>query len=327
MLYRIIPLACAWLASSAVAAAAQEPDWRPGPKVEFVVPSGPGAALDAAARKLAQLLEEHRLAHTVVVYNKPGGANAIALNVLQQHDGDANYLMTLGTTLINSQASGQLHASYSDFTPLALLFDEYVTVAVRADSPIKTGRDLIARLRTDPTALSIGIATQIGNHIHLGIAKPLKAGGVDVSRLTVVPFKSSADSMSALLGGHLDVVSATTPNLLPHLAGNRIRVLAVAAPQRLQGAFAQIPTWREQGIDAVAQSSQGVMTTRGASPAQIRYWVAALKEITQTPAWRDFLSRNQWQPHFLPTQQATRYLDGELLEARKLMDQIGVKSQ
>ncbi len=58
--------------------------------------------------------------------------------------------------------------------------------------------------------------------------------------------------MGALVGGHLDVVAATTPNLLPYLESGRIRVIAIAADERLQGVFAKAPTWKEQGIDYVS---------------------------------------------------------------------------
>ena len=88
------------------------------------------------------------------------------------------------------------------------------------------------------------------------IERDLKEGKLDearaqelwdqlVQKLRIVPYKSSAESMVALAGGHLDVVSATTPNLLPYLQSGRVRVLAIAADKRLEGVFAQSPTWKE----------------------------------------------------------------------------------
>lgn len=316
-----------WFAPAAQASQTDPNGWRPGPKVEFVVPSGPGAALDAAARKLTRLLEQHELAPSIVVSNKSSAHGILALNVLQRNEKDPHYLMSMTSSLVNSDVIGGLPVPYTDFTPLALLFNEYVTVAVRADSPLKTGHDLINQLRKDPGSLSIGIATTLGNHIHLGIAKPLKAGKVDISRLLVVPYKSSAESMTALLGGHLDVVSATTPNLLAHLASGRVRVLAVGSPKRLGGAFAQIPTWREQGIDAVGQSVQGVMTTKGVTLAQQAYWTNALRTVTQTQEWRDFLETNQWQANFLDPAQASAHLASEYAQTKSLLNELGIHRQ
>jgi putative tricarboxylic transport membrane protein len=61
-----------------------------------------------------------------------------------------------------------------------------------------------------------------------------------------------------------------------------VRVLAIAADKRLEGVFAQSPTWKEQGIDYVSDSFQGVMTAPGASTAQQAYWVNALRKVSET---------------------------------------------
>ncbi len=297
-------------------------DWAPGPKVEFLVPSGPGAALDAAARKLGRLLEQGALSPPVVVSNRSSAHSIVVLQALQQAEGNPNLLASLSSSLVYSEAQGALPMPYTDFTPLATLFTEYAVVAVRADSPLRTGRDLIERLRKDPADLSIGIATTLGNHIHLGIAKPLKAGKVDVTRLRVVPFKSSAESLTALLGGHLDLISATTPNVIAHLRSGGIRLLAVASPTRLGGPFGEVPTWREQGIDGIGESVQGVMAPKGLTPAQQTYWSSALREVTRTPEWKEFLAANQWQDNFLGPKETAAHLATELKEVRALLGEL-----
>ena len=78
---------------------------------------------------------------------------------------------------------GALPPHLQRLTPVATLFREYAVVAVLHDSPIRDARDLIERLKVDPEAVSIGIATTLGNHIHIAIAQPLKQAGVDVKRL------------------------------------------------------------------------------------------------------------------------------------------------
>ncbi|WP_076511455.1 tripartite tricarboxylate transporter substrate binding protein [Pseudacidovorax sp. RU35E] len=309
-------------AGSAAGRVAAAESWSPGPRVEFLVPSGPGAALDASARKLARLLEQQRLSPAVVVSNRSSAHGVVVLQALQQAERNPNVLATLSSSLVYSEAQGALPVPYTEFTPLATLLTEYVVVAVRADSPLRTGSDLIARLRQDPTALSIGIATTLGNHIHLGIARPLKAGQVDVTRLRVIPYKSSAESLTALLGGHLDVISATTPNVVGQLKAGAIRLLAVAAPQRLGGVFADAPTWREQGVNAVGQSVQGVMAPKGISATQQAYWTRALREVTQTPDWKDFLVLNQWQDNFQGPQDTATQLAAEYREVRALLAEL-----
>ena len=316
-----------WLGALALAVPllATAQDWKPERTVEYVVPAGPGAALDTAARQIKELIDRHQLMPTtMIVTNKPGGAGMVAMGALQGKVGDAHMLVTLTHSSINNKLVGEVALGYEDFTPLAILFDEFITVAVRADSPIRNGRDLVDTLRKNPQALSIGVATSIGNHIHTAIAKPLKVAGVNIARLTVVPFKSSAESMNNLLGGHLDVVSASAVNVVPLMKAGKIRVIAVAAAERLGGELAEVPTWREQGVDAVYSSSQGLLGARGLSAAQVRYWEGVLQRVTQLPEWGAFLARNHWKPRFMGPAEATRYLDAESASARLLLGELGL---
>jgi putative tricarboxylic transport membrane protein len=314
-------IAVAVLAS--LPAVAQE--WKPERNVEYVVPAGPGAALDTAARQIKELIDRLQLLPTpMIVTNKPGGAGMVAMGGLQARPGDGHMLVTLTHSSINNKLAGEVALGYEDFTPLAVLFDEFITVVVRADSPVRSGRDLVEALRRNPAALSIGVATSVGNHIHTAIAKPLKTAGVDIGKLTVVPFKSSAESMNNLLGGHLDVVSASAVNVIPLMKAGRIRVIAVAAAERLGGELAGVPTWREQGVDAVYSSSQGLLGAKGLSPAQIRHWEGVLRRVTDTPEWAAFLARNHWKPRFMGHAEALRYLDAEAATARALLGELGL---
>lgn len=319
----LLTAAAAWAGLAATTASAQA--WQPTRNVEYIVPAGPGAALDTAARELKDLIDRMKLSPTpMLVSNKPGGAGMVAMGALANRPGDGHLLMTLTHSSINNRLVGEVKLGYDDFTPLVTLFDEFITVVVRADSPIRDGRDLVERLRKDPSALSIGIATSIGNHIHVAIAKPLKVGGVDIGKLTVVPFKSSSESMTNLLGGHIDVVSASAINVVAQLKAGKIRVIAVASADRLGGDLASVPTWREQGIDAVYGSSQGVLGAKGLTSAQIRYWEQTFKQVTDSPQWAAFLAKNHWKPHFLESAQTRKYLDEEADSARLVLGELGL---
>ena len=315
----IVRLVCALACAVVPTAMLHAQSWQPGPTVEFIVPAGAGAALDSAGREIQQLLRQRDLVRSMVVINKPGGNSGIALAVLDQHAGDGNYLMTLTTSILNNHILGTLGKTYRDYTPLALLFREYIGLVVREDSPFRTAEDLIRFMRDKPGALNIGVATSVGNHIHVGAALPLSKAGVRIDQLSIIPFKSSGESMSALLGGHIEVVAATTPNLITAMSSGRLRVLAVGSQERLEGPLATIPTWREQGIDVVTSSVQGVLGPPGLTPAQINYWGSALAEICKTGEWKDFLAKNQWQPYFVGPGQAGPTLDREYREIKEVL--------
>jgi len=314
---------CALLLLAACPSAAAAEEWKPTRSVEYVVPSGPGAALDTAARQLAGLLERMKLVgDPIVVANRSGGAGTIALQTLLQHKSDAHWIATYTTGMINARAIGEVSATYVDATPIAVILEESIVVAVRSDSSLKSASDLVERLKGEPDGLSIGIATAVGNHIHVGIAKPLQTAGVDVSRLRMVPFRSSADSMTALLGGHLDVVAASTPNVISQMQAGKIRVLAVASAERLPGALASVPTWTEQGIPAVYTSVQGVLGPKDLSPAQVKFWADALRRATETEEWQNFVTRQNWRPMFLGPEEMKRYIENEYVATKGLMDEL-----
>jgi putative tricarboxylic transport membrane protein len=302
-----------------------QPGWQPTRQVEYVVPSGPGAALDMSARQTKDLLERRGLLpNAMLVSNKPGGGGAIALNQLLASAGNGHVVSTYTTGMVNSRLLGDLTVGWRDVTPIVLMFEEAILAVVRTESPYKTGMDLVRKLRTDPAGLSIGVATSVGNHIHMAIAKPMKAAGVDVTKLTIVPFKSSAESMTAMLGGHIDMISASAPNLLVQLAAGRIRPLAVATTERLGGPLSIVPTWREQGVDADYSSSQGLLGPKNMTPEQLAWWTGAMRTVSESEDWKQFLVKQNWRPRFLAGADLIRHLESEETVAQSLLSELGL---
>jgi putative tricarboxylic transport membrane protein len=305
-----------------------QPAWKPERNVEIISGTAAGGAVDRANRAVQRVWQEKKIIDVnSMVMNKPGGGNTIAWNYLNQHAGDGHYVMIAPYTILTNKIVGTSSINWSDFSVISLLFNEYLTVAVRADSPVKTGADLIERLKKDPGALSIAVASTLGNHIHTSIAKALKAGGVDIKKLKVVAFPSSGESITQLLGGHIDVVSSTTPNVVGQMQAGKIRVIALSAPQRLSGVFANVPTWREQGIDGTFSASQGAIGPKGLSPAQIAYWEAAFQKLAQSEEWNKELALSYWYGNFLNSRETAKYYASQNAELRDILGELGLAKQ
>src|SRR5690606_4750661 len=86
----------------------------------------------------------------------------------------------------------------------------------------------------------------------------------------------------------------------------------------------QAPTWKEQGIDYVSDSFQGVMTVPGASAAQKAYWVQALRKVSQTQEWKDFVALNQWQPWFQGPQATRQLVQAQQKNNQALLAELGL---
>ena len=133
------------MAPSALGAAAE---WKPERGIEIVAPSGPGGSTDRTARVVARILMERKLVDVPVnVVNKPGGSGTIGLNYVNQHPGDAHTLIVATTGSISNHIMGLIPYDHNNFTPVAMLFDEYLGINVKTDSPLKSGREFADMLR------------------------------------------------------------------------------------------------------------------------------------------------------------------------------------
>jgi putative tricarboxylic transport membrane protein len=306
------------------ACSAQSAGWKPQGTVDYVIPGGAGAALDFSARKLAELLEANGFAQSVVVHNKPGAYGLLALAPLQGNPKNANYLYTVTSGLNFAHAQGAISTSTKDFTAIATLFKDNYSLAVAAGSPVADARDFVERLRKSPESISIAIGGQRGSPLDVALSYTLREAGVDAAKLRFIPFKSSAESFNALLGGHVDAVYSSTPNLVPHLPGGRVRGLALNADERLGTDLAHIPTWKELGYATFPQPVQGVLAPRDITREQRMYWENAFRVVTQTPEWKAHVARNHWNAFFLDGRQSEAFFQREYLQVQGVLADLGL---
>ena len=309
------------LAITALPAAAQ--DWKPERNVEVVVPSGPGGGTDKTGRTVHSLLQNLKLLDKSVVVNKPGAAGRLGMLYLNQHAADGHFVAVSTVTLLTNHITGASNMTYTDVTPLAQLFSEYILFAVHADSPIKDGRDLVARLKQDPQSLSFGV-TAIGGTSHMVAGQVIGKAGGDAKRLKMVVFKAGGEVTGALLGGHVDVVPAPVANLLPHIKTGKLRALAISSSQRLGGDLAPVPTWRELGVDASFDTWRGMVGPKGMTPAQMAFWDATFTGMTKAEAWKQDLAKNFWGDNYINSSQARSYLDREYKDFRNILGDLGL---
>jgi putative tricarboxylic transport membrane protein len=302
--------------------------WKPERPVELITSVSPGGNTDITARMVQKIWQDRRIVVSpTLVLNKPGGGGAIAAAYLAQHARDPHHLLMITPGLLTNHILGSGKAHHNDFTPVTILLNESIFVSVRSDSPIRTGKDLVARLAKSPDALSVGIASALGNQIHMGIALPMKAAGVDIKRMKIVTFKSSGESITALLGGHIDVTASTVAVLLPHVNAGRLRIIGMSASQRLPGALAEIPTWKEQGVNATFETWRGMLGAKDISEGQLKFWENAFLSMSQSAEWKDDVEKNyRVDSHMSPS--ATRsYLDRQYTELEETLTSLGLSKR
>lgn len=282
--------------------------WKPEKPVDIVIGTSPGGPQDRTGRLIQKILQDHKLVATPVnIVNKAGGGGVVGLVYLSQHRGDGHFLMVNSMTLFTNNLTGRTSLAYTDYTPLAVIGVEYVGIAVRAESPLRTGRELIERLKKDPSSLSVSIGTTFGNSTHLSFALAMKNAGVDVRKLKAVVFNSGGDAMTALLGGHVDAMSSAPSTLVEQIKAGKARMLAIGAPRRLGGDLAGVPTWKELGVNSSFELWRGLIGPGDMSRAQVQFWDDALGRMVHTEEWKNDLARYDMENVYRNSADTARY--------------------
>jgi putative tricarboxylic transport membrane protein len=326
MLNRII--AALVIACVPCLAAGAEGAWKPTRNIEFISAGGAGGSQDRVVRMVQKIAQERKLLGvSSVVVNKPGGGGALGLVYLAQHAADGHYNVLVSPTFASNHILGLTTIGPADVTPLANLFSDYLGYTVRADSPYKDGRELIRAILKNPQGMSIAIGGNLGNLNHMTLVKLMRSNGMadaDIRKLRTLAFKTGGETMTALLGGHVDLLVFTVAEMIPHMQSGKVRVLAVTAPKRASGALSQVPTWKEQGHDVVFDAWRMMLGPRGMSAPQLAFWDQTFTRVVQDAEWKNEVEANLWVPDFRRSREAKSYLDAEYNEMKELLVALGM---
>jgi putative tricarboxylic transport membrane protein len=302
--------------------------WSPQKNVEIIVPSAPGGTNDKLARQIERTLPASKLINTTLtVVHKPGAGGQLGYNYLGAHANDPHYLLIVAPTLLAGHVTGLSKLNHTDFTPIASIFNDHMVFAVNSSSPLKTGREFAAKMRTESQSLAFGFTSSLGNHHHIAAGLFMKAIGAGIRDLKPVVFKGSSEAVTSLLGNHIAFVSTGAANAAGHAAAGKLRILGVSAPQRLPGQMAGVPTWKEQGIDVVYGSWRTLFAPKGITPEQVAYWETALRRVNDTPEWKTELERYYWSEFFATGAALRKNLEKEYADTKVVLGELGLIKQ
>lgn len=308
-----------------VAPAASAQTWKPSRNVEIVVPFAAGGGNDVLGRIIQKIIIDNRMLDvSSSVVNKPGGGGAVGLMYLNQHAGDGNYLSIISTSTLTSYIIGTGTVNYTDLTPIASLITEYIAFAVKADSPIKTFADLVQRMKANPESTSFAVGGGLGNPNHVAMAAALKAAGVNVRSMKAVAFGGGKEALTAVMGGHVDVLAAAASILANQVKAGKLRLLGVAAPARLTGTLAEVPTMKEQGVNLVFGFSRYIVGPKGLSPSQTEYWNGVIGKVLETEAWKNTAAQHHWVTDFASSAKTIKDLHEQYGQLREVLSDLGM---
>lgn len=300
--------------------------FKPAHGVQIVAGTPPSGGLDRVARALAKAIAEGRLLDVPVeVVNVPGdGARRAWTQVIDKHEGDAHVVAISSPNLTSDYLVGLANFEHSKYSPIATLVTEYIAFVVRTDSDLKSGGDLLARLRANASAVKVALSTALGNPNHVAIAKLTKQVGGDINAPTIRVFDTALDAVADVVAGRSDVCAVTAASVIAELNAGRLCVLAISAPARLSGVFAGVPTWHEQSADCVIGAWRGVSGPAGLNSAQVRFWESVVTAAAKQRCWQEDLKRLNWSPMVQIGAALRAHLDRERAEFVAVLGELGL---
>jgi putative tricarboxylic transport membrane protein len=260
----------------------------PEKPVTLIVQSSAGGGSDIFARTLAAVIERERiLPQPIVVENKPGGSGAIAYAYVAGKRKDPHFLLTCTPSFLTVPIIRKSQVTHKDFTPIAnFAFDDFIVV-VRSDSRFKGMADLVAEAKAQPRKVTAG-GTQVGGSDSISLHLIEKAAG---ATFNYISFTGGGELNSALLGGHVDVVMLNPGEALELAKAGKVRVLGVMAEKRLP-TVADLPTVREQGVDAVFRQHRGVVAPADLPADARKVLEEAMAKYTRTEGYKKYVRDN-----------------------------------
>jgi putative tricarboxylic transport membrane protein len=294
---------------------------------ECIVPSKPGGGFDLTcklARKGLQNIEPS--APPLRLTYLPGGIGAVAWNmVISQRRGEPDTLVAFsGGSLLNMALGKFGRSTPSDVRWVAGVGTDFGMVAVREDSPYQNLRQLVDALKKNPSSLPIGGGGTVGSQDWIKMGALLKAGGGDPRSLRFVAFEGGGEAFTALMAGHVQVVSGDVSEAALHLASGGIRVLAVLSEARLPGKLEKVPTAREQGFEVSWPIIRGVYMGPGVSDADYQKWVNRFDRMMATPAFERARAEHGLHAFTMTGPALTEYIGKTVEQYRRQARELGL---
>jgi tripartite-type tricarboxylate transporter receptor subunit TctC len=293
----------------------------PNKPIELVVPFGAGGGTDVLARVTAEAAKKHS-SQPITVINRPGASGSIGLTevVNARPDGYKIAMITVEMAIIPHMGIAKFSPE-SDFTPLVRLNADPIVLAVSAESPWKTIEEMIEAAKKSKEPLRFGNAGTGGVSHLAAVALQQKSG----TTFTHAPFQGNAPAVVALLGGHIDAVTASPSEVFSFVQTGKLRALAVLADQRLGGAFAQVPTMKERNIDLSVGTWRGLAAPKGL-PADVLARLSAIAIRTANePAVKEAMEKQNLGYSVADGEAFRKQIASDSALYKQLIEQMGLR--
>ncbi len=299
-------------------------------KPECIAPAKPGGGFDLTCKLAQSALQNSKLLEAPMrVTYMPGGIGAVAYNtVIANRPAEGGTIVAYsGGSFLNLAIGKFGKYNEDDVRWLAAVGADYGAIIVKADSPYQSLKDLVEATRKEPSKVVFGAGGSVGSQDWMKSALIAREAGVDPKSMRYVAFEGGGEAITALMGGHVHAYSGDASEVLGHLKGGRIKVLAIMAPERLKGELAGIPTAIEQGYNVDWTITRGFYMGPKVSDADYQWWIAAFEKLQASPEFDQLRAERGLFPYDLTGAELTENVKREVARYKVLAKELGLVAQ
>lgn len=318
---RLLLASLALLASTSLQA--YEPE-----NTECIAPADPGGGWDFTCRQVGKNMQDiNAIPGTLQVTNMSGGGGGVAFAaVVNKRNDDNDLIVAASAATATRLAQGAYPGNdMSQVRWLGSVGADYGILAVAKDSPIQNLTELLDQIKADPRSVAIGGGSAVGGWDHLkALLVATKAGIEDVRTIKYVAFDGGGEAITQVLGGSLQAYTGDASEAKGFVDSGDIRIIAVLAPERLDGDFAAFPTAREQGIDVVGANWRGFYAPGGMSDEAYEYWVDTIGKVYASDEWKQSMADSGLAPLDLQGAEFEAFVADSVASITELSKEIGL---
>jgi len=309
-------------AASLWTAGARAQKIEPLPELRIVIPANAGGGWDQAGRALGTALQTTKLVERVQYENIGGKAGTIGLaQFVERYSSSQNTLLIAGMVMLGGIALQRPAIDLTRVAAVAELTSDYMVVAVPAASPIKSVKDLAARLAA-PDFKATVVGGSAGGVDHMLMGMMLRASRGLPDNFSYLATSSGADAVRALTEGKAQIGISGYSEFRSAIEAGTVRALAISSRR---GKF-NLPSLREGGIDTELANWRGVFAPSGIPAPHMATLAALVERVAKSPEWAELVRRNDWQPTYKAGADFRSFIETEQTMARVVVHMLKLKS-
>jgi tripartite-type tricarboxylate transporter receptor subunit TctC len=289
--------------------------------IDFIVLFAAGGSTDISVRTICEITSKE-VGQPFVVLNKPGGGGSVAIGALAKAkpDGYTVGSLSVGAMEIQPYLVKVPYDPVKDIVPI-LQYGEYPQgLAVKADSPFKTFKDLVEFARKNPGKVTYG-TTGVGGAQHIMMERIATAAGIKWSH---VPFKGGTPAITALLGGH--ITATTVAEFVPQVQSGTARCLVVFNAKRLSD-FPDVPTLPEAGYNLFMANYLGIGAPAGTPRDRLDKLGKGFKNAMVNPVFRDIMKKWSIEIIYKPGDELAKIIQDGYRMHGEILKKMGLKEE